>query len=290
MSINTERSWLSCIALLTCLGIGACSSGIPGLYRIPIQQGNVVTVDMLQELELGMDKRKVKFVLGTPLVTDAFHQNRWDYYYSYKPGRGDTVQQRASLFFENDRLVRIDAEIDSDIDFHTVTHATDKVVVVPPKKESEFFAAVTPAFVSRDKEERTQEEIARSLDSGFNERPPAAPTTSGVESDTVFDPALDAPITVGPSLDAAGVPSEIYAPNTGADIDTATAWSTPGGGVTETVSPETARQSSYLEELFDDFGATPTSEAGAPGAQAAEATESQPVVLQQRDPTLPTRD
>ena len=61
-----------------------------------------------------LDKRKVKFVLGTPLVTDAFHQDRWDYYYSYKPGRGDTVQQRAALFFENEQLVRIDAEIDSD--------------------------------------------------------------------------------------------------------------------------------------------------------------------------------
>jgi outer membrane protein assembly factor BamE len=281
---------LNCLALLASLGIGACSSGIPGLYRVPIQQGNVVTVQMLQELELGMDKRKVKFVLGTPLVTDAFHQDRWDYYYSYKPGRGDTVQQRAALFFENEQLVRIDAEIDSDIDFRTVTHATDKVLVVPPKKENEFFAAVTPAFVSRDKEERTQKEIARSLDSGYNERPPAAATTSSVESEALLDPALGAPITVGPSLDTAGMPSEIYAPNTGADIDAATTWSAPGGGVTETVSPETARQSSYLEELFGDFGSAPTTETGAAEAQADEEIESQPVVLQRRDPTLPTRD
>ena len=52
--------------------LGACSlSELPGLYRIDIQQGNVVTQEMLAQLEPGMDKRRVRFVLGTPLVADT---------------------------------------------------------------------------------------------------------------------------------------------------------------------------------------------------------------------------
>lgn len=289
MAISDIRNPLTCIALLVCLGISACSSGIPGVYRIPIQQGNVITVDMLQELKLGMDKRKVKFILGTPLVTDAFHLDRWDYYYSYKPGLGDTVQQRASLFFEDDRLVRIDADLDSSIDFQTVTHATDKVLIVPVKEEDEFFAAVTPAFVSRDKEEREQAEIARSLDSGFNERQPES-AGAAVEGDEALEAALAEPITVGPSLEATTAPSEIYAPNTTADIEGTGVWSPPPRFVPETVSAETASRSSYLERLFEDFGTAPVPESGT--AEAAQATESElePVVIKRRDPTRLTRD
>lgn len=274
---------------MACLAIGGCSGGIPGLYRIPIQQGNVVTVEMLQELDLGMDKRKVKFILGTPLVIDAFHLDRWDYYYSYKPGHGDTVQQRASLYFENDRLVRIDAQMDSGIDFHTVTHATDKVLLVPRKQESQLFAAFTPAFIGRDKEERTQEAIARSLDSGFNERQPgSADTAGGAESEAGLEPVAAAADTIGAALEPAGAPSEIYAPNMPADLDSTGAWSVAGGAVTETVSAETASQSRYLEQLFAEFGSSETPASETPGA--APESESRPLVLQRRDPTLPTRD
>ena len=113
MPANFRKALLLLIPLLASLGNSGC------VYTVPIQQGNVVTVEMLQELKLGMDKRKVSFILGTPLVTDAFHQDRWDYFYSYAAS-GDRVQQRASLYFEGDRLTRIDADIDSKIDFHTV--------------------------------------------------------------------------------------------------------------------------------------------------------------------------
>ncbi|NIP47385.1 MAG: hypothetical protein GWN21_14385, partial [Gammaproteobacteria bacterium] len=59
MAIGSRKGPFTSLALMACLAIGGCSGGIPGLYRIPIQQGNVVTVEMLQELDLGMDKRKV---------------------------------------------------------------------------------------------------------------------------------------------------------------------------------------------------------------------------------------
>nr|VFK39154.1 MAG: Outer membrane protein assembly factor BamE, lipoprotein component of the BamABCDE complex [Candidatus Kentron sp. SD]VFK39816.1 MAG: Outer membrane protein assembly factor BamE, lipoprotein component of the BamABCDE complex [Candidatus Kentron sp. SD]VFK78831.1 MAG: Outer membrane protein assembly factor BamE, lipoprotein component of the BamABCDE complex [Candidatus Kentron sp. SD] len=77
-------------------------SGI--IYKIDIQQGNVVTQEMLDKLERGMDKRKVRFILGTPLVVGVFNKDRWDYVYSFQSGGGDREQSSLSLFFENDEL------------------------------------------------------------------------------------------------------------------------------------------------------------------------------------------
>ena len=263
------------ILSLLVLFLGATASGC--LYTVPIQQGNVITVEMLQELELGMDKRKVRFILGTPLVTDAFHQDRWDYYYSYKHGFGDAVTQSASLYFEGDRLVRINADIDSQIDFHTVTDASENVVVVPRKKKGGFFAAVTPAFVEREEEEQREEAIARALDTGFNEPQPGS-GASGAESE-VLDPV---PAVIGPGLGDAGTPSELYLPNSPTDAEPAGAWSTEPVVPVETVSSETRNQSQYLENLFEDFNAkqasaATTSEEPAPAAASVvTGTSSEP--------------
>ena len=76
------------------------------MYKIGIPQGNIITQDMVDQLRPGMTKRQVVFVMGTPLVRDPFHQNRWDYIYSYQPGGGERGQERVSVFFEDDLLVR----------------------------------------------------------------------------------------------------------------------------------------------------------------------------------------
>ena len=286
MLSHTGKTRLPFLALLLCMAVTACSGKIPGAYRIPIQQGNVITVEMLQELKLGMDKRKVRFILGTPLVIDAFHQDRWDYYYSYQPGSGDRVQQRASVYFKDDRLTRIDANIDSRIDFHTVTHATENVLIVPRKKKGGFFAALTPAFVKKEEEEAAEENIARSLDSGFNDPQPGSGAPGGAgDTGAVLDPALAAPATIGPSIGDARPPSEIYAPNSSTEIETAAgAWSTEPGSTTEVISAETKSQSRYLEELFEDFGAQTTAEAAPASAVSA------PAAYESRDFPGTTRD
>jgi len=283
----TGKTRLPMLALLLCMGVTACSGKIPGAYRIPIQQGNVVTVEMLQDLKLGMDKRKVRFILGTPLVTDAFHQNRWDYYYSYQPGSGERVQQHASVYFEDDRLARIDADIDSRIDFHTVTRASENVLIVPRKKKGGFFAALTPAFLEKDEERSAEEKITRSLDSGFNDPQPGSGAADGTGGTaTVLNPLAAAPATIGPSIGDVSAPSEIYAPNSSTDIGAqAGAWSTQAGSATEVISAETESQSRYLEELFEDFG-TPTT----PEAAPATAVVSQPAATESSDFPRTTRD
>lgn len=89
--------------LLACNSVG--SMDFPGVYKISIPQGNIITQEMIDQLRPGMTKRQVIFVMGTPLIRDPFHQDRWDYVYNFQPGGGVRGQERVSVFFENDALV-----------------------------------------------------------------------------------------------------------------------------------------------------------------------------------------
>ncbi len=92
------------------LFVSSCS-----LYKIDVQQGNVVTQEMLDQLKLGMSARKVRFIMGTPLLRDSFHPNRWDYLFSFKAGSSANHQQRViSLFFDpNQQLIKIAGDVEA---------------------------------------------------------------------------------------------------------------------------------------------------------------------------------
>lgn len=95
------------LVLASALSISACSIPrlqFPGVYKVDIQQGNIITQRMIDQLRPGMTKRQVIFVMGTPLVRDPFHQDRWDYIYSYQPGGGVRGQEGVTMYFENDLL------------------------------------------------------------------------------------------------------------------------------------------------------------------------------------------
>lgn len=86
---------------------------LPGLtpHKIDIQQGNYVTQEMVSKLKPGMSKSQVRFALGTPLVVDPFHADRWDYVYVQQKG-GRTVEQRhIAVIFKDEKLVRIDGDV-----------------------------------------------------------------------------------------------------------------------------------------------------------------------------------
>jgi outer membrane protein assembly factor BamE len=76
-------------------------------YNMDIRQGNLVTPDMREKLKVGMTKQQVRYVLGTPMINDAFHGNRWDYSYRLKHEGKWTEKQDMTLYFEGDNLVRI---------------------------------------------------------------------------------------------------------------------------------------------------------------------------------------
>ena len=129
--------------------LGGCSGRIPGVYRIDIQQGNVLTQSQLAQLEHGMEKRKVQFVLGSPLITDAFNPNRWDYYYSYEQGNGARVQRIVSVHFEDDRLVRVSGDVKASHGQITVLPRRDELVKVPEGLVDDgLLAALTPGFLT----------------------------------------------------------------------------------------------------------------------------------------------
>lgn len=87
---------------------GNFSVPMPGSYKMDIRQGNFVTADMLGKIKLGMTRAQVRYALGTPMISDVFHANRWDYVYRLEHRREVVEQQRLTVYFEGDNLVRID--------------------------------------------------------------------------------------------------------------------------------------------------------------------------------------
>jgi outer membrane protein assembly factor BamE len=92
--------------------LAAC--GAPKLvtpYRMDIQQGNYISQEMVSELRPGMTREQVRFVLGTPLLTDIFHADRWDYiYYRDVVGR-EREARRIAVIFEDGKLARIVGDV-----------------------------------------------------------------------------------------------------------------------------------------------------------------------------------
>lgn len=120
--------------------IAACSARMPDVYRLDIQQGNVLDAPMLARLSPGMEKRQVRFILGTPMIIDTFNQDRWDYVYTYSQGGAEIEQRQVTLFFEGDRLVRVEGDVDSG---GAVGESPPRgsLVIVPEKR-------TTPGFLS----------------------------------------------------------------------------------------------------------------------------------------------
>ena len=100
---------LTSLTFMGLLALAGCS--FPGVYKIDVQQGNVVTQDMIDQLRPGMTRSQVRFIMGNPLLTDTFHANRWDYLYSIQPGGGKRLQERVSVIFDgNEQLAGLSGD------------------------------------------------------------------------------------------------------------------------------------------------------------------------------------
>lgn len=100
------------LALVFIAGLTACSSfRFPGVYKVGIQQGHIITQEMVDQLKLGMNKRQVRFVLGNTLLPNTFNDDRWDYPYSVRRGsQGEITQYLYTVYFENDKLVKTEGD------------------------------------------------------------------------------------------------------------------------------------------------------------------------------------
>lgn len=99
------RTLLSALtSLLIVSGLSACQL----VYKLPTRQGNVIEQKKLDQLEVGMSREQVRFLLGTPLAADPFDDQRWDYLGYYRAPRGATSERTVALFFDGNTLVRME--------------------------------------------------------------------------------------------------------------------------------------------------------------------------------------
>ncbi|MDH3559881.1 MAG: outer membrane protein assembly factor BamE [Gammaproteobacteria bacterium] len=131
---------ITCFASLSSV---ACSPRFHVVHKIDIQQGNVVTQEMMDQLRPGMSRAQVQFVMGSPMVVDTFHQERWDYIYRFKPGYGDIQQDHVILYFEDDKLTRTSGSIPPTEGGDRTKGNRQTTVVVPP------YERVEPGLLNR---------------------------------------------------------------------------------------------------------------------------------------------
>lgn len=171
---------------LMILVLSGCSKDkIPGVYRIDIQQGNEITQEMIAKLEPGMSKSQVNYVMGTPLLIDTFHPNRWDYIYSFQPGNGDRQQRRITLFFDDQEkldYIEGDTRVVEKIELAEEDRTETNVVVPLSERKSSFFGGLLNMIgigepevdIIEDDEDTTDPELEEQADSL-----PEAPDSAG---------------------------------------------------------------------------------------------------------------
>ena len=107
MKTKTSHHWprLKLLAAFAFL-LGGC------VYRIDVQQGNLLEEETIDQVEVGMSRSAVEFLLGTPMVADSFHKDRWDYPYYLKSGRSREIQRRwVIVYFQDDRVARVERDV-----------------------------------------------------------------------------------------------------------------------------------------------------------------------------------
>lgn len=97
---------INVLLILLLLAVAGCTSFKP--YKLEIRQGNLIKPEMRAKVKVGMSRLQVTTALGSPLISDFFHANRWDYVYRYDERGKPLEQQRLTIFFEGDYVKQID--------------------------------------------------------------------------------------------------------------------------------------------------------------------------------------
>ena len=143
----TDFQMKKLLIIITCiasLGLGACSSSWHVVHKIDVQQGNVITQDEVNQLEPGMSRRQVQFIMGSPMIADVFHQDRWDYIYRLQPGYGEPTEEHVTLFFNDDSLERITGTLHPDAAGADAAARPRQVTLIVPPEER-----IPPGILSR---------------------------------------------------------------------------------------------------------------------------------------------
>jgi len=93
-------------AVAAALGVWGCSWQTLGVYKLDVNQGNYITQDQVDRLKVGLSRQQVKVILGTPLLADPFHAERWDYVYAFERQGKLLEERRLAVYFVDDKLAR----------------------------------------------------------------------------------------------------------------------------------------------------------------------------------------
>jgi len=161
---------LAAIAAFLLVSCGSARLPLPDVapYRIEIQQGNFVSQEMVSQLKPGMSKDQVRFALGTPLITDSFHADRWDYVFRRQMANSRELEQRKlAVFFEDGKLKRIEGDVipaaGADAGGLMTPEARPTPAAAPPSKPGAQAASEAP----------------KPVQAAASEKQPAAPIPEG---------------------------------------------------------------------------------------------------------------
>jgi outer membrane protein assembly factor BamE len=114
MPFHVPLRFVVAAAVVAAAGCQSVADRMPNFlkpYEPDVQQGNVVTKEMVEQLTVGMTREQVRFLLGTPTLASVFHQDRWDYVYRLKRGNSNEIQsRRLVVHFKDNRLARFESD------------------------------------------------------------------------------------------------------------------------------------------------------------------------------------
>lgn len=143
------------LAIVVSLMLTACETiltNLPGVYTIDIEQGNMIDQAMVDQLRPNMSKRQVLYIMGSPMLTDTFHEQRWDYLYSDQPGGEERSQKRISLYFKGDNLTGVQGDFRPS-QLPVVKESTETTIDVPKRNlEKTMWEKITGLFSSDDEQ------------------------------------------------------------------------------------------------------------------------------------------
>lgn len=178
---------LLCLLALAGCGTAADVRNLGLVHRIDVQQGNVITQDMLAQLRPGMEKSKVRFIMGSPMIVDTFHSDRWDYLYSFQEGKKPREQRRVTLLFKDDRLYRVTGDV----------RAAEGEIALPERRDS-------TVAVEGELEKSLFDTVKESVGLGDDAAPPAAEGAAAAAASAASqDDAEDSPAGETRSAEAA---------------------------------------------------------------------------------------
>jgi outer membrane protein assembly factor BamE len=170
--------------LLFLLLITGCSSIPSVLYKIDVQQGNIITQEMVDKLKPGMGEAQVRFVLGSPLIDDVFHKDRWDYVYRLLQHGNLVEEYKLTVFFEDDKLVRTAGDFSGSLASISPKYIGSGKYPAREERGTKLIPESAVSGEAQGEESSLETSVSREQD---------APTIIAIEDDTISSQYQDTP-------------------------------------------------------------------------------------------------